>query len=443
MPWPVNGSKKSAASPTSTAPPPGATAVRDHCANGPVARTSRTSRRGSNRPASPGNRSSSAKKSRRKSRPSPRLLRTAASGTTSATVVTPSPTGPRPTYPRLLTCSSPTPSIPATSATCAVNATRRGGDERIRPSRRATTERNPSAPTTMRALHVTGCRLPKRATTPATAPFSHTKFSTVTPSRTTAPARPAAEMRMVSNVVRGRAKLYGRGPPRNRPHMAAPQGATTFIPYSLACAEPSTASTTPPPSRSRISVVAGLKYSEHALSRGNRARSTSSTEAPARASSNAVVAPAGPAPTTTTSQRSVTRASRSGRRTMRSEHGDGRTHQRRREVHTVVVEPSPTTGKPHGLVAHCLAALEARIACGTFVLPLERRAEDGVCEHAGDAGGGEYDKPRGHAAGCKRSRQSRNARCPGHAAQCSQRSDPPRRAARHPPPGGDEARRER
>src|SRR3989454_5747538 len=96
-PWPVNGSKKSAASPTSTAPPPGATAVRDHCANGPVARTSRTSRRGSNRPASPGNRSSSAKKSRRKSRPSPRLLRTAASGTTSATVVTPSPTGPRPT----------------------------------------------------------------------------------------------------------------------------------------------------------------------------------------------------------------------------------------------------------------------------------------------------------------------------------------------------------
>src|SRR2546430_4103483 len=41
-------------SPTSTAPPPGATAVRDHCANGPVARTSRTRRRGSNRPASPG-----------------------------------------------------------------------------------------------------------------------------------------------------------------------------------------------------------------------------------------------------------------------------------------------------------------------------------------------------------------------------------------------------
>src|SRR5256885_3359289 len=37
--------------------------------------------------------------------------------------------------------SSPTPSMPATSATCAVNATRRGDDERTSPSRRATTER--------------------------------------------------------------------------------------------------------------------------------------------------------------------------------------------------------------------------------------------------------------------------------------------------------------
>src|SRR5438132_2122656 len=32
------------------------------------------------------------------------------------------------------------------------NATRRGDDERTSPSRRATTERRPSAPTTMRAL---------------------------------------------------------------------------------------------------------------------------------------------------------------------------------------------------------------------------------------------------------------------------------------------------
>src|SRR4029077_1984082 len=214
-----------------------------------------------------------------------------------------------------------------------------GGDERIRPSRRATTERNPSAPTTTRAGHVSRFPFRDRPITPATAPFSHTRFSTVVASQTCAPSRRAAARRSVSNVVRGRAKLYGRGPPRNRPHMAAPQGATTFIPYSLACAAPSTASRMPPPSRSRISVVAGLKYSEHALSRGKRARSTSRTDAPARASSKAVVAPAGPAPTTTTSQRSVTTAPRSGWRHVGAEHGHGRTDQRRREVDSVVVEP--------------------------------------------------------------------------------------------------------
>src|SRR6266850_2597237 len=63
MPWPVNGSKKSAASPTSSAP--SAVVRRDQRANGPVTSTRRTSRRAANRPASPGKRSSSAKKSRR------------------------------------------------------------------------------------------------------------------------------------------------------------------------------------------------------------------------------------------------------------------------------------------------------------------------------------------------------------------------------------------
>src|SRR5213078_3265378 len=94
IPWPVNGSKKSAASPTSKAPPPGATAVRDHCAKGPVTSTSRTRHRGSKRPTRPGNRCSSSKKPVLKSR---RPWRTAASGRTNATVVMPPPTGPRPT----------------------------------------------------------------------------------------------------------------------------------------------------------------------------------------------------------------------------------------------------------------------------------------------------------------------------------------------------------
>ena len=43
-------------------------------------------------------------------------------------------------------------------------------------------------------------------------------------------------------------------------------------------------------------VASGLMYSEHALSRGNAARSTTRTENPARASRMAVALPAGPAP---------------------------------------------------------------------------------------------------------------------------------------------------
>src|SRR5438093_322457 len=211
--------------------------------------------------------------------------------------------------------------------------------------------------------------------------------------------------------------------------MAAPQGATTFIPYSFACAAPSTASRMSPPSRSRISVVAGLRYSEHALSRGNRARSTSSTDAPARASSKAVVAPAGPAPTTTTSQRSVTTSPRSGRRNVRAEHGRGRADERRREIHAVVVEPSPTLRESYQLVADRIAALEPRVARGTLVLALQRRAQEGVREHARHACSREYDKPRSHAPRCQRGGQSGNERRAGHAAQRSQRRDTPRRAA--------------
>src|SRR5439155_1436172 len=163
------------------------------------------------------------------------------------------------------------------SATCAVNATRRGGDDRTRPSRRATTERNPSAPTTTRLPYVSrfprpsGSPLgsPERPTTAATVPWSKTRFSTVTHSRTSAPAR---------------------------------------------------------------------------------------------ASSKAVVAPAGPAPTTTTSQRLVTTSSRSGRRNVRAEHGRGGSDERRGEVHAVVVEPSPTSRQSHRLVTHGIPALEPRVA---------------------------------------------------------------------------------
>src|SRR2546427_1617519 len=176
--------------------------------------------------------------------------------------------------------------------------------------------------------------------------------------------------------------------------MAAPQGATTFIPYSLACAAPSTAARISPPSRSSISVVAGLRYSEHALSRGNRARSTSSTDAPERASSKAVVAPAGPAPTTTAAQRSVTTWSRSGRRSVPAEHGRGCADERRREVHAVVVEPSPTPRESYRLVAHRIVALEPRVTRGALAFALQRRAQDGDREPAPPTGARQGPQPR-------------------------------------------------
>src|SRR2546426_8987114 len=199
--------------------------------------------------------------------------------------------------------------------------------------------------------------------------------------------------------------------------MAAPQGATTFIPYSLACAAPSTAARISPPSRSSISVVAGLRYSEQALSRGNRARSTSSTDAPERASSKAVVAPAGPAPTTTASQRSVTTWSRSGRRSVRAEHGRGCADERRREVHAVVVEPSPTPRESYRVVADRIAALEPRVTGGTLVLALQRGAQGRGREHTDHARGREDDKPPGPAPRGQRGRPSRQQCGTGPAAE--------------------------
>src|SRR5947208_1112689 len=79
-------------------------------------------------------------------------------------------------------------------------------------------------------------------------------------------------------------------------------------------------------------------------------------------------APAGPDPTTKTSQRSVTMAPRAGRRAVRAEHGRGRADERRREVHVVVVHSSPTPREPHRLVAHARAVLEPLVTCGTLIL---------------------------------------------------------------------------
>ena len=96
----------------------------------------------------------------------------------------------------------------------------------------------------------------------------------------------------------------GRWPARaKRPCSRAPRAAVTEVPASGTAPASSSAPTTP--SRSRIRTASGLMYSEQALSRGNEARSTSTTEWPAAASRSAVALPAGPAPTTSTSARAI------------------------------------------------------------------------------------------------------------------------------------------
>src|SRR5438094_2370071 len=198
----------------------------------------------------------------------------------------------------------------------------------------------------------------------------------------------------------------------------------------------------PSPSRSRIAVVAGLRYSEQGLSRGNRARSRTNTRAPARASNSALVAPAGPAPTTTASQPSFMRAPRRSVRYVRPDCGDGRAYERGREVHRVVVEPSPSRREPYRLVTDGIPALESRVTRGALVLALERRAEQGVGKHPGDAGPCQRGKSRGMAPGCQRVRETRDWSGAGRAAERPERRDTPGRAAGHASPGSHEAGRD-
>jgi len=52
-------------------------------------------------------------------------------------------------------------------------------------------------------------------------------------------------------------------------------------------------------------------------------------------------------------------------------------------------------------VAHRIAALEPRVARGTLVLGLQRRAQEGVREHTRHTGGRERDKARAIPRGAK------------------------------------------
>src|SRR4051812_29864605 len=93
--------------------------------------------------------------------------------------------------------------------------------------------------------------------------------------------------------------------------------------------------------------ASGLMYSEHALSRGNAARSTSRTRCPARARSVATALPAGPAPATSTStappsgEREVLGAIGSG--TPANHHRDRHQEQGQRQAHAAPAT-APATG---------------------------------------------------------------------------------------------------
>src|SRR5665213_62057 len=198
-PSPVNGSKKSAASPTSAAPCAHARRVED--ANGPVARTGSILSAVPNRSARcgwPASHSSS------KALGSLAAARAARAVTTSATLVSPPPTSAIPTYPSRSTCISPTSLTPGTFRKCATNAMRRGmRDTLVSPSRRPITDRSPSAPITSGANISRRSPSPVRSETPHTAPEG-VRSTSVTRARSTscAPADFARSTRIASRIDR-------------------------------------------------------------------------------------------------------------------------------------------------------------------------------------------------------------------------------------------------
>src|SRR5688572_20296852 len=103
IPSPVNGSKKSAASPTSAAP--GVQAFFACQLNGPIARVDVAGSAWTSRAATPGWDAMNCCMIASRSFPISRLCRV---GTTTATLVRSSPTGAKPAYPPSKTCMSPT-----------------------------------------------------------------------------------------------------------------------------------------------------------------------------------------------------------------------------------------------------------------------------------------------------------------------------------------------
>src|SRR5688500_18120023 len=191
---------------------------------------------------------------------------------------------------------------PRTPSTCATNARRRGWPRLRRPSRRAMTERSPSAPTVSRARMARRMPDASRTTAPETAPRSYVRSSTVVRSSSVAPDSRAAAASAASRCSRATERPVSRNARwpalANRPSSRAPRAPVTVSPSTGIPRGSSDAST---PSRSSTRSASGLMNSEQGLSRGKAARSTTVTRIPARASSAAVALPAGPAPATSTS----------------------------------------------------------------------------------------------------------------------------------------------
>src|SRR4051794_34808472 len=144
-----------------------------------------------------------------------------------------------------------------------------------RPSARAVVPFAPSAPTTRSA--------------------GASARSIVVPSRTSTPRSRAASSRNASSRRRCVMRMTGAADLR-----------TTAAPYRNRSSTVSTSSsTTGDGSTGHWRTARIVRPPPHGLSRGNLARATSSTRAPASASRYAVVEPAGPPPTTSTSKRSM------------------------------------------------------------------------------------------------------------------------------------------
>ena len=194
-----------------------------------------------------------------------------------------------------------TPSLPSTRVPSKrpTMARRARFPRRTPPSRRATTERRPSAPTTRRARSSRAEPSPRRTRTPRARPSSAVRRSKARAAgRKWTPARRAASRSSASSSLRGTAKARRGTPVRgaaNLPSNHRPDGAWILQPRSE-WAPASRRDRTTPISR-RKGVAPGLSASPHGLERGNAVASISRTRAPADARRQASELPAGPAPT--------------------------------------------------------------------------------------------------------------------------------------------------